>query len=692
MVARRISYRVSLAVAIPLLIAITGGLVIYISQTRARAQVERSTAALFERVSTQAGDEARAHLLRAAPIAELARMLLDEDPAGAPSWRHALARRFVAFLRAHPELSWVSYSGADGSFTGAFHSATGTYRTNLSQIVDGKTVLDEYDVGDDGTWTLHRHEPDTGYDPRTRPFYRLAAEKKRRVFTEPYIFFEQGVPGITCALPRHDAAGALLGVITVDFDLNRLSSFVAGLDLSRRGSVFVFTPGDRPETQIVLAHPTTRLVETAGQGAEGTLVSVADVPDPEVGALAAQAAAGRRGFFSFDAGSAGGGTWFGSATEIAIDDGLTWIVGAAAPEADFTAGLARDLRTMLLVNLAVLAIAVIAAVFLAGAVSRPLVRLADEMAEIGQFHLEPRPERHSLFREIELMNEALARTKGGLRSFAAYVPRDLVRSVLASGHEAVLEGDVEELTVFFSDIAGFTTLAESMTPEQLVELLGGYLDEATRVIAEHKGTVDKFLGDGIMAFWGAPEKLADHAALACEAAVKMQRALRGSKLTTRIGLATGQVLVGNIGSHERMNYTVMGDAANLAARLEGLNKQYGTSIMISETTWLAARDRIVARPVDVVAVKGKHQAVKVYEVLGLASDADSQTSAIARHAETGLDSYLARDFTVAIGAFEKVLELRPDDAPSRRFIDRCRTYAAAPPPPGWTGVHHATEK
>jgi adenylate cyclase len=536
---------------------------------------------------------------------------------------------------------------------------------------------------------VHREEADTGYDPRTRPFYRLAAEQRRRVFTEPYIFFEQGVPGITCALPRHDASGALLGVITVDFDLNQLSSFVAGLELSRRGSVFLFTPGATPDAQIVLAHPTIRLVETSGRGAEGTLVSVADVPAPEVGALAALAASGKRGFFSF---RAGGGRWFGGATEIEIDDGLTWIVGAAAPEADFTGGLARDLRTMLLVNLAVLALAVLAAIALAGAVSRPLVRLADEMGEIGQFQLEPRPARHSMFREIELMNEALARTKGGLRSFAAYVPRDLVRSVLASGHDAVLEGEVRDLTIFFSDIAGFTTLAESMTPEQLVEELGEYLDEATRVVADHRGTVDKFLGDGIMAFWGAPEELGDHAALACEAAVKMQRALSGTRLHTRIGLATGEVLVGNIGSHERMNYTVMGDAANLAARLEGLNKQYGTSIMIAETTYRAALDRIVARPVDVVAVKGKHQAVRVYEVLGLVSDGDGDAVAIARHAEAGLDAYLARDFTAAIARFEQVLALRPGDEPSRRMIDRCRGYAAAPPPADWTGVHHATEK
>ena len=683
---RQISYRVSLAVAIPLLIALTGGLVIAYSQARARAQIERSTAELFQRVSAQAGAEARAHLLNAAPVAELARRLLDEDGV---TDRRALARRFVAFLRAHPELSWVSYSAEDGSFTGAFHSADGSYRANLSEIVDGKTVLHEYDVAGDGAWTVRRHEPDTGYDPRTRPFYTLAKARRSRVFTDPYIFFEQGVPGITCALPRYDEDGALLGVITVDFDLNQLSSFVAGLDLSRRGSVFLFTEGDTAAEQIVLAHPTTRLVETTGQGAEGTLVSVADVPAPEVGALAAAAAAGRRGFFSFDA---AGGRWFGSATEIEIDDGLTWIVGAAAPESDFTAGLARDLRTMLLVNLAVLALAVIAAIALAGAVSRPLVRLADEMAEIGQFRLEPRAERHSMFREIELMNEALARTKGGLRSFAAYVPRDLVRSVLASGHEAVLEGEVKELTVFFSDIAGFTSLAESMSPEALVETLGGYLDDATRVIADHQGTVDKFLGDGIMAFWGAPEELGDHAALACEAAVRMQRAIGGSKLTTRIGIATGQVLVGNIGSHERMNYTVMGDAANLASRLEGLNKQYGTSIMISERTRLAAGDRIVARPVDVVAVKGKVQAVRVYELLGLAGDAGADAAELARRSTEGLDRYLARDFTAAAAAFEAILAVRADDVAARRFLDRCRAYAATPPPPDWTGVFQATEK
>ncbi len=685
---RRISYRLSLAVAIPLLVALTGAVVIIYSQSRARRQIEHSTAELFQRVSTQAGDEARAHVLRATPVAELASRLLDED---ATYDRDRLARRFVAFLRANPELSWVTYGMEDGSFVGAYHSTEGFYRVNMSEIVDGKTVLSEHDVDEAGGWKLHRHEVDTGYDPRTRPFYALARDRGRRVFTEPYMFYDQGLPGITCALPRYDAAGKLLGVITVDFDLNQLSAFVARLQLAEHGEVVLFTPGASAKTQVLLAHPSTKVVELTGARLDAAMVTMADVDDPPARALAEAAAAGRRGFFSIEA---AGQTWFANVADIEIDEGVVWNVGAIAPESDFVGGLRRDLRVMLLVNLGVLLIAVVAAILLAGAVSRPLGALVGEMGAIGEFRLDEGAPRHSIFREIEVMNDVLARTKGGLRSFAAYVPRDLVRSVLASGREAKLEGEVKELTVFFSDIAAFTTMAESLEPRALVELLGGYLDEVTRIVAAHYGTVDKFLGDGVMAFWGAPTETPDHAVLACEAAVRIQRRLAalGGKLETRIGLATGEVLVGNIGSHERMNYTVMGDSVNLAARLEGLNKQYGTGIMIAEATRRAAGDRILARPVDVVAVKGKAIAGKVYEVLGLPSDGDAATAELARLCTDGFDRYLARDFADAAAMFEAALALRPDDRVATKLAERCRAYAAEPPPAEWTGVFVATEK
>ncbi len=258
----------------------------------------------------------------------------------------------------------------------------------------------------------------------------------------------------------------------------------------------------------------------------------------------------------------------------------------------------------------------------------------------------------------------------------------------------MLEGKVKELTIFFSDIAGFTTIAESVKPAALVELLGGYLDEVTRVIAAHHGTVDKFLGDGVMAFWGAPADRAEHAALACEAAVRMRRNLAATapRLHTRIGLATGEALVGNIVSHERMNYTVMGDVVNLAARLEGLNKLYGTTIAIAESTRRAAGDRIIARPLDVVAVKGRAEPVRVFEVLGLPSDDDPDQVALARHCEDGLARYLARDFEGAAAAYQAALAVRPDDRAARHLLERCLAYAAAPPPSDWTGVFHVTAK
>lgn len=684
---RRISYRLSLAVAIPLLVAVTGAAVIWYAQARARAQIERSTATLFERVSGQAGDQARAHLLRAAPVAELASRLLDEDEV---IDREALARRFVAFLRANPDLSWVTYGDEHGTFTGAAQTAAGEARVNFSEIVDGKTVLHEYDVDAEGAWTLRRQEHDTGYDPRTRPFYALAKAKGRRVFTEPYIFYDQAVPGITCAVPRY-VGGALAGVITVDFDLNHLSKFVAELRLSPRGEVVLFTPGPTLADEHLLAHPAITQDDVVGQRAEGALVTMAGVEDPPARAMAAAAAAGKRGFFSVDV---HGARWFAAVTAIEIDDGVTWIVGAVAPESDFTAALAKDLRVMLLVNVAVLVVAVIAAILLAGAVSRPLGALVGEMGAIGEFRLDAGAQRHSVFREIEVMHDVLARTKGGLRSFAAYVPRDLVRSVLASGREAKLEGELRTLTVFFSDIRDFTTMAEQLEPRALVEVLGGYLDEVLRIVGAHYGTVDKFLGDGVMAFWGAPTETPDHAILACEAAVRIQRRLvaLGDRLQTRIGLATGEVLVGNIGSHERMNYTVMGDCVNLASRLEGLNKQYGTSIMISESTAQAAGDRVITRPVDVVAVKGKVVAVRVHEVLGLPSDGDASVVELARCSTEGFERYLARDFTAAAAAFDAALAIRPDDPVATKFAARSRELAASPPPADWDGVFHATEK
>jgi adenylate cyclase len=298
------------------------------------------------------------------------------------------------------------------------------------------------------------------------------------------------------------------------------------------------------------------------------------------------------------------------------------------------------------------------------------------------------------------MNRALVAMREGLASFSVYVPRDLVRAVLASGERAVLGGKTKQMTVFFSDLAGFTTLSERMKPAELVELLAGYFDEMTKVIVASRGTIDKFIGDAIMAFWNAPMDEAQHAVLACTAALACQRKLEDIKradpalagLSARIGVATGDVLVGNIGSHERMNYTVMGDTVNLASRIEGLGKAYGTRILASEACRRAAGDLIVMRAIDVVAVKGKQEGVRVYEPLATAADADDRAREIAELSERALAAYLDRKWDEAAGIYAELLAYLPGDVASTVLRERCVAYKQAPPPEDWSGAHVMTEK
>jgi hypothetical protein len=467
----RVSYRVSLVVAIPLLVLATGGVIAFRTFVASRATVDQLAEDLFHNVSAQTVVQARAQIRRAVPMVELARLLMRDNPALEQN-SNALARQFTAILKANPEFSWVSYSNAAGDFTGAFRTAEGTYRTNQSAIHDGKTALVENDVDDSGDWKLHRRADDTHYDPRTRPFYTMAASAKRRVWTSPYVFFDAAVPGITCAQPNLAPDGQLLGVFTVDFDLNNLSRFVEKLRLSEHGRIFIFD-----EAGTVIAHPTVRLVEKSGQGAAGKLVTTADIDDPIVKAYFAAAPARAGEGFAFQH---AGETWRASYTVFEIDDGLRWVVGAVAPERDFMGAVQRNNLVSLLVSLFAVALAVGLAFVLSSRVARPLAELASQMDEVGQLRLVDAPARDTLFAEIAMMDDALSRMKKGLRSFASYVPRDLVRAMLASGQEAVLAGDVKPLTIFFSDIAGFTTIAESMKPDALVKLLAGYFRRPRR--------------------------------------------------------------------------------------------------------------------------------------------------------------------------------------------------------------------
>ena len=284
-----------------------------------------------------------------------------------------------------------------------------------------------------------------------------------------------------------------------------------------------------------------------------------------------------------------------------------------------------------------------------------------------------------------------------------YTSPALVRELIEHPEHLSLEwGERRGMSVYFSDIAGFTTISEGLTPEELVALLNDYLTHMTDLVLEHGGVVDKYIGDAVMAFWGAPIPNPDHAAAAIRCAIAMRdrcAALRpqwqakfGVDVFARAGLASGDAVVGNMGSKHKYNYTVMGDMVNLASRLEGANKAYGSSLMISEPCFLAVQELVVARELDLLAVKGKERPVRVYEVLGERGQVGADVIARAEAFTAALAQYRARDFAGARRGFEAIVMKTPDDGPSKAYVDRCRLLEAEPPDADWDGVWHLKEK
>ena len=281
-------------------------------------------------------------------------------------------------------------------------------------------------------------------------------------------------------------------------------------------------------------------------------------------------------------------------------------------------------------------------------------------------------------------------------AFGQYLSPTVVNQLIEDPGMLKLGGERKELTAFFSDLVGFTKISEALTPDQLVDLLNKYLTEMTDILLKHNGTVDKFEGDAIVSFFGAPVSFEDHARRSCFAALDMQKRLEelreewgkqgGQELRMRIGLNTGNMVVGNMGSKNRMDYTMMGDAVNLAARLEMTNKQYMTSTMISEFTYEQVKDDVEVRELDSIRVMGKEQTIKIYELLGRKGEIDDRMKEIIPQFQEGLKYYKNRQWDDGITCFENILNVHDDDGPSLVYFERCITFQNYPPDDDWDGV------
>lgn len=387
--------------------------------------------------------------------------------------------------------------------------------------------------------------------------------------------------------------------------------------------------------------------------------------------------------------------------------------------AEDAANQARDDAVYLeKLSLALTGLAVLVGLLIAAAVTiglvRPVRRLLDGMHAVQDGNLDVAVDVSSRD-EIGLLSAGFNEMTVGLRAkeriknvFGHYVDPRIVEQLIERPDLTEPGGERREMTIFFSDIAGFTAISEQLTAHALVDLINAYLTEMSKPIQRRQGVVDKFIGDAIMAFWGPPFVPAEEQAeLACQAALDSLAALAdfqarvpeitglrtgAPRIDIRIGIATGPALVGNVGSDSQKNYTVMGDTVNVASRLEGACKEYGVRLLISEATRSAAGGAIEAREIDSLAVKGKDEPVRVFEPLAASTRLDVAGSRLRTRYEAGLAAYRARDWDEAQEAFEGALELAPEDGPSAVMLRRIASLREADLPDDWDGVWRLSSK
>ena len=599
----------------------------------------------------------------------------------------ALGEIFAERLRQQPDLAWIVYGDATrDTYTGATRADDGSivFKRSTPAVENARPVAEV--INPDGS----RGKREIDADPYTlwsRSWFTEGMKAEGIHWTKPYQF-RDGQMGITATLrlkPPGDAEP--LGVFTTDFFLGHVDEFLSRLVVSRRGRAYLIA---QDGTVVARSHaPGGETVDAAA----ATAIREADTILPTL----APGGAPRRRHFAHD-----GVTYRSSLHRIADEGNLGWAVLVLAPESDFTAVIEENARATLAIGLAAFALAAILATLFANRISVPLRTISGDLEAVGRLAITDAPAPRSVIREIAVMGDAVDRMKAGLRSFERYIPVDVVRELLRSGREAALGGEQRELTIHFSDIAGFTSIAEGMAPNAIVAELGEYFDTMTLVLQQHRATVDKFMGDGILAFFNAPLPVPDHPVLACRAALEAQirltemRARREAEgrpvFRARIGLELGEVLVGNIGTKERFAYTVIGDAVNLASRLEGLNKFYSTSIIGTERLRAATGEEFEWRRLDRVAVVGRHEGTLISELLGARGRLPAGLAEARDLYEAALAAYLARDFERAAAGFQAALAARPGDAASAAMLRRARKLRRSPPPADWTGIYVQTQK
>lgn len=524
------------------------------------------------------------------------------------------------------------------------------------------------------------------YDPRQRPFYKNI---ERSMVADPGGDFVQiDPPYIASSTKQYTftlttpvvSKKKLLGMVGQSFEIRTISNFFQSNKISKNSQTFVVDASGK----IIIGTDFEKMFyEKDGAVASRSLL---DYADPAVNIAAAERSRAANKPFEFVSGEQSR-KYLAQFSPVPNKLNQQWEILSVAPLEDFLEEMEAANHSLLVFGAGLAIILLIIFYYVVKVlISKPVEGLVFELQQLLEFNNSSGVHRlQTRIEELGILADAINRLKVTLNAFVAYVPRDLVGGLLKSGRPIEIGGESRYMTILFSDLQGFSSLSEVTPTRELLRRVSAYLELMTFSVKEERGTVDKFIGDSVMAFWGAPELNQNHAYHACVAAIRGMRrmvklnddlvAAKAPPLVVRIGIHSDAVLVGNIGSMERLSYTVMGDGVNVASRLEGVNKEFSTNICISHAVFMEAGERLCVRPIDLIKVKGRAADIAIYELLGI-RDGDAETRPTARDVELGGEtanafaSYRAGAYAEAAALYDSISQ-QFNDPLSRIMAEKC---------------------
>lgn len=478
------------------------------------------------------------------------------------------------------------------------------------------------------TWPKVILEYDSPFTADVRTLTHYVGAKRNRALdvAEPTINPDTGYPVLSIGYPILKG-DEFLGFAAANITVGTLSKYLDAHKVSPNGKMLVIDQAGH-----IIAHPDPSKGVRSVNG-KRVVATVADLGDPVIDNALQERDVSRAGRLEFTVGPEGI-DYIAAVSVVPVSFGNEWMAVIVAPVDDFIGGLKKISRNLAVLISALIVVELLLVFVFVRRITRPLTAVTEEIRQVQALNFDQHIGRRSVIREIYNLQSAADLLARSLRSLSAFVPVGVVRQLVDSGRSLTLGAESRFLTIFFSDLENFSTVAESVAPDELMKQVSLYFEAVAGAITDEKGTIDKFIGDSVMAFWGAPNPVEDQVYRACagalRAAARVERLNEQwareerPQMRVRIGLHCADVVVGNIGSSDRLNYTVMGDGVNVASRLEGLNKEFKTTICVSDSVHNAVADRVIDRPIKTVSVKGRQGTFMAYELIAIRNACDPE--------------------------------------------------------------------